>query len=82
MIKKCVACLLKNHNAKPSLEFPYSFPVDAPFLTVHFDCWAPGIIIPFKGFVGLMIMLCHMTGFAAIEPLTALNSKKFHEQCT
>jgi hypothetical protein len=31
----------------------------------------------FDGFVGLMIVMCHMTGFTAVEPLKELNPTLF-----
>jgi hypothetical protein len=31
----------------------------------------------FDGYIGLMIVVCHMTGFAAIEPIKEMNSASF-----
>jgi hypothetical protein len=37
----------------------------------------PGITNSFDGFKGLMIVMCRMTGFVAIEPLKEMNSTSF-----
>jgi hypothetical protein len=37
-------------------------------MTVHADAWVPGKTTAFNNNIGLMIVVCHMTGFAAIEP--------------
>jgi hypothetical protein len=76
LIDSCAGCLLKN-GARAASEILYSFPVIAPFMTVHADVWVPGKTMSFDGFVGLMIIMCHMTGFAAIQPLRELNSTSF-----
>ncbi len=46
-------------------------------LTIHADAWVPGKTTSFNGYTGLMIVMCHMTGFAAIEPLKDMNSTTF-----
>ncbi len=76
-ISTCAACILRNHNSRPRSELIYSFPIDAPFLTIHADVWVPGKTTSFDGYVGLMIVMCHMTAFAAMEPLKDLNSTAF-----
>jgi hypothetical protein len=76
-ITSCAACILRNHSSRPASELLYSFPIDAPFLTIHADVWLPGKMTSFDGYVGLMIVMCHMTGFVAIEPLKELHSTSF-----
>jgi hypothetical protein len=76
-IDDCVTCVLRNGGTRASSEFLYSFPIVAPFVTVHADAWVPGKTTSFDGYVGLMIVVCHMTGFAAIEPMKDLNSSSF-----
>jgi hypothetical protein len=76
-ISTCAACILRNHNSRPATELLYSFPIDAPFLTIHADVWMPGKTNSFDGYIALMIIMCHMTAFAAIEPLKDLNSTTF-----
>jgi hypothetical protein len=39
--------------------------------------WVPGNKKSFDGFQGLMIAMCHMTGFIAIEVLKDMNSTLF-----
>jgi hypothetical protein len=76
-IDDCVACVLRNGGTRATSEFLYSFPVSAPFMTVHADAWVPGKTASFDGYIGLMIVVCHMPGFAAIEPLKEMNSSSF-----
>jgi hypothetical protein len=44
---------------------------------VHADAWVPGKTTSFQGFIGLMVVVCHLTGFVAIEPLSDMNSTTF-----
>jgi hypothetical protein len=76
-ISTCAGCILKNHSARPSSELLYSFPIDAPFMTIHADLWVPGKTNSFEGYTGLMVVMCHMTGFVAIEPIKEANAKEF-----
>ena len=76
-ISSCAACMLRDGVARPSSELLYSFPIDAPMFTVHADLWQPGDIEGFDGNTALMVILCHMTGFAAIEPIAKKDSQTF-----
>ena len=76
-IDSCAACLLKNSTARPASELLYTFPLSAPFMTVHADAWVPGKITSHGGYIGLMIVVCHMTGFAAIQPMKVMDSSSF-----
>jgi hypothetical protein len=73
-IDDCVACVLRNGGTRASSELLYPFPLSAPFMAVHADAWVPGKTESFDGFTGLMIVVDHMTGFAAIEPIKEMNS--------
>ena len=55
----------------------YSFLLDAPFHTIHADCWEPGQTMIFAGTVSLMIVMDHLTGFVAIEELKDKSSTSF-----
>ena len=77
MITNCPACILKNNAAKPSSELLYSFPLDAPMATIHVDFWQPGKHLGFNGESGIIGVVCHMTTFAAIEPIKEANSESF-----
>ena len=77
LIDSCVACILRNGGARASSELLYSFPLSAPFMCVHADAWVPGKTTSFDGFSGLMIVVCHTVGFAAIPPLKDMNSTSF-----
>jgi hypothetical protein len=76
-IDNCIACLLRNGGAKASSELLYNFPISAPMLHVTADAWIPGKTVGFNGNVGLMIVLCNMTGFSALEPIKEMNSSSF-----
>ena len=41
------------------------------------DDWVPGKIMSFKGFVALMIIIYHMTGFVSMDPMSDLNTREF-----
>jgi hypothetical protein len=68
---------LRNGGTRASSEFLYSFPISVPFVTVHANAWVPGKTASFDGYTGLMIVICHITGFAAIEPMKETNSSSF-----
>ena len=73
-IKSCAACLSATSAAKPRSELLYTFPLQAPFHTIHADCWEPGKTQAFQGVIALMIVLDHLTGFCAIKELTEKNA--------
>jgi hypothetical protein len=74
-ISTCAGCILKNHSARLSLELLYSFPIDAPFMTIHANIWVPSKTNSFDGYTGPMVVMCHMTGFVAIKPIKEANAK-------
>eukprot|EP00978_Attheya_sp_CCMP212_P028517 scaffold98634_cov62-Attheya_sp.AAC.1 len=76
-ILSCAACVLRDGVTRPSSELLYSFPIDAPMVTVHADLWQPGEIEGFDGNTALMIILCHMTGFTVVEPIVKKDSQTF-----
>ena len=68
------ACVLKNGNSRLAQELIYLFPLDSPIMKIHADLWVPGNSSSFDGYISLMIILCHMTGFSAIEYVTNATS--------
>jgi hypothetical protein len=76
-IQSCAACILKNNAAHPSSELLYTFPLDAPMNTIHADLWQPGRQTGYDNDKALMIVVCHMTTFTAIEPVSEMTSKSF-----
>jgi hypothetical protein len=46
-------------------------------LHVTANAWIPGKTVGFDGNVGLMIVICNMTGFSALEPIKDMNSSSF-----
>ena len=46
-------------------------------MTIRADLWVPGETISFDGFIGLIIIIHHMTVFSAIEPVVDATSQYF-----
>ena len=76
-ISVCAVCILKNSNTKPASKLLYTFPMREPLSTIHVDTWIPGNFISYTGSIGLMVSVCHMTGFASMEAYNEANSKEF-----
>jgi hypothetical protein len=51
-INDCAACVLRNGGTRASSELLYTFPLSAPFSTVHADAWVPGKTASFNGSTG------------------------------
>ena len=77
MISKCTGCKMANATLNRKQNYLYSFPIDAPFRTIHIDIYSLGKTESFDGDVALFIVLDHMTSFAVIEPVKETNSKTF-----
>ena len=76
-IKSCAACIAATKSARPCSELLYSFPLQAPFHTIHADCYEPGKTESFDGSIALMVVLDHLTGFCAIEELKTKTATSF-----
>ena len=76
-IQTCAGCIMKDTQKYSKSELLYSFPLDAPMNSVHIDIWTPGAIKGFENETSLLIVVCHMTGFVALEPIKAANSQEF-----
>jgi hypothetical protein len=76
-IQCCAACVLRNSGSKVSSELLYSFPMLEPMQCIHANAWVPGKTTSFQGLVGLMVVICHLTEFVTIEPLSYMNSTTF-----
>ena len=77
MIIKCPGCKMANATMNKKQNYLYSFPIDAPFRTIHIDIYMLGKTESFDGDVALFIVLDHMTSFAVVEPVKETNSKTF-----
>ena len=66
-ISVCAHCLLKTGTSHPSKELLYIFPIHVTIVTVHIDAWIPGKTMALDGSTSIMIVMCHMTGFIALE---------------
>ena len=76
-ITVCTHCLLKTGTSKLSTELLYTFPLHAPMVTVHIDTWVPGKTMSLDDNTSIMVIMCHMTGFVALEPFKKASSKSF-----
>ena len=74
-ITVCVHCLLKTGTSKPSRELVYTFPLHASMVAVHIDTWVPGKTMSSDGNTGINVIMCHMTGFVALEPFEKASYK-------
>ena len=77
MVQRCPGCKMANSTINTKQNYLYSFPIDAPFRTIHIDIYTLGKTESFDGDVALFIVLDHMTSFAVVEPVKQLNSKTF-----
>eukprot|EP00957_Ditylum_brightwellii_P152791 11630391-Ditylum_brightwellii.AAC.1 len=72
-----MACTLAHHGNKPAKELLDSFPIDTPFVTVHANEYVPRKTSSYAGTVALMILMCHMTRFVAIESMAKQDATEF-----
>jgi hypothetical protein len=69
MYSACPGCTLSNPScAKPS-ELVYNFPIEAPFLVIHFNAYVAVTHAGFEGSNAYIIGACGMCGFACMEPI-------------
>ena len=69
MCNACLSCALSNTTHGKSSELVYGFPIEAPFLVMHFDAYSAGKHSCFEGFKVYLIGCCGMCGFACMEPV-------------
>jgi hypothetical protein len=77
MCLACPGCALFNPNCGKSSELFYNFPVEAPFLMMHFDAFAAGKPAGFKGSDVYLIDCCRTCNFACMEPVSNPSSTTF-----
>jgi hypothetical protein len=77
MCQACPGCVLSNPTCGKSSELVYNFPIEAPFLVVHFDAYAAGKHSGFEGSEVYLIGCCRMCSFACMEPVTNLSATTF-----
>ena len=70
MCNACPGCALSNPTKRASSELIYNFPIQAPFLVMHFDAYHAGKHQSFEGNDCFLIGCCGMTGFACAEPVS------------
>ena len=69
MCLACPGCALSNPSRAKLSELVYNFPVEAPFLVIHFDAYIAGKHAGFEGLNVYLIGACGMCGFACMEPV-------------
>jgi len=77
MCQACPGCALANPTLRKSSELVYNFPVEAPFLVMHFDAYAAGKHAGFEGSECYLLGCCGMTGFACMEPISHASATTF-----
>jgi hypothetical protein len=60
MCNACPGCALSNPNRGKSLELVYGFPIEAPFLVMHFNAYSAGKHSGFEGSEVYLIGCCGM----------------------
>ena len=77
MCNACPGCALSNPSKRVSSELVYNFPIQAPFMVMHFDAYAAGKHESFEGHDCYLIGCCGMTAFACGEPISRPSAKTF-----
>jgi hypothetical protein len=77
MCHACPGCALSNLTRGKSSEIIYNFPIEAPFLVLHFDVYAAGKHSGFEGSDVYLIGCCRMCSFACVEPVTNPSATTF-----
>ena len=77
MCQVCPGCALANPTHNKSSELVYNFPIEAPFVVMHFDAYATGKHTGFEGSECYLLGCCGMTGFACMEPITHASATTF-----
>ncbi len=77
MCQACPGCALANQTRSKSLELIYNFPIEAPFLVMHFNAYAAGHHTSFEGSDCYLIGCCGMYSFACMEPVTNPSATTF-----
>jgi hypothetical protein len=77
MCAACPGCALSNPTRGKSSKLVYNFPVEAPFLVMHFDAYVAGKHVGFEGSNAYLIECCGMCSFAYMEPVSKPSSTTF-----
>jgi hypothetical protein len=77
MCHACPGCALSNPTRNKSFELVYGFPIEAPFLVMHFDAYSAGKHSGFEGSDVYLIGCCGMSGFACMEPVSNPSATTF-----
>jgi hypothetical protein len=77
MRNACPGCALSNSNRGKSSELVYGFPIEAPFLVMHFNAYSAGKHSGFEGSEVYLIRCCGMCRFACMEPVANPSATTF-----
>jgi hypothetical protein len=70
----CYATAAPKYHPNYCSRFPCP---SEPMQCIHADAWVPGKTTLNQGLIGLMVVVCHLTGFVALESLADMNSMTF-----
>ena len=68
---------LANPTHSKYSKLVYNFPVEAPFVVMHFDAYAADKHVGFEGSEFYLLGCCGMTGFACMEPIAHASATNF-----
>jgi hypothetical protein len=77
MCQACPGCAPSNLTHGKSSELVYNFPIEAPFLVIHFNAYAACKHSGFEGSDMYLISCCGMCSFACLEPVTNPSATTF-----
>jgi hypothetical protein len=77
MCNACPSCALPNPTRGKLSELVYGFPIEAPFLVMHFNAYSAGKHSGFEGSEVYLIGCCGMCGFACMEPVANPSTTTF-----
>jgi hypothetical protein len=67
-VSGCPGCALSNPSHGKLSELVYNFPIEAPFLVMHFNTYVAGKQAGFKGSGAYLIGCCRMCSFDCMDP--------------
>ena len=77
MCNACPGCSLSNPSKRVSSKLVYNFPVQAPFVVMHFDAYKARNHKSFEGHNCYFIDCCGMTAFACGKPISRPSATTF-----
>ena len=83
MCQACPGCALANPTHSKSSKLVYNFPVEAPFVVMHFDAYAAGTVPIWRGLdrddVFNKSAMLDLSGISVLESINILKSLSDNE---